>query len=281
MDLAGGGDSNMNYRSIVVWLAATACAPGCVIAESEGGAGDSTAGDNASAAMCSVADAELFRWDWSFGAYVPGTEEDASGLTSPDALPPLQCGVSGFAEDSDDDTLLLVLDCTVEGEPVPEQALDVTPIPEAVLGDLSEGEALSVQFRPHWSCPNGCSADRGGWLSIRRAEDDALLLGLVSAPRLVEPVEEVTPLTISVADDTPCAPIYDELPCEQGGPGWIQTQQLRIELSDEEESVVGAGMVQLSEFDVVINTATEGAPDSCTQDAGERGYVSLMVTRRP
>ena len=241
--------------------------------ESDGDVERPPEGEDAGA--CITEPQEHFEWEWSLGSYEPVGDPDANYYES-DSLLPLDCEVASW--DEDDDALNMVLNCEVDGAPIPTQSLMLSPKPEVLLSELNAEVPFSLTFRPQQTCPNGCFVGGGGWLAVRRSEDEELLVGIADVSYLSEPVEELLPLVVTVEDDATCPRIFDEdVGCET--PGWVQARRLSVGTPEVQAAILGAGVTGWSEYDVLVNQAVAGMFDTCTFDAGERGHVSVMLVK--
>jgi hypothetical protein len=222
-------------------------------------------------APCELGEAPDVRFSWALGEFQPPPLDISESIG-----PRVDCEVldtSGGTSQID-----LRLECTVDGAVVPEQHFTISPTPAVLVEAVDRGDALAVGYRPRESCSNGCNWTEGGWVAIRRAADDELLVATVAAVNEQGPVAELfSPLTIGV-EDSGCPRVHDG--CDMQ-PGWEQPLDVVVEVGGETATVTGRGETDVGAYHVIVLRAQDGAHDGCTFDAGARASVRLLVERRP
>ena len=224
---------------------------------------------------------ELFTWNWSFGGYEPALRPDA-GRDDADAFLPLNCGVANHVEGFDQVTLLL--DCQVDGASIPDQALTLSPLPEALVSELDAGNPVSLEFRPHNACGFGCGLSDGGRLSIRRSEDDAVLVGIIDVHRIASPLEMLAPLSVEITESSSCPQIFerrDNPICTSPDLPWVHAYDVTVSDANANATVTGTGFGSWQDYSVIVNQANDGSWGGCVADGGDRARVRVMVLRRP
>ncbi len=232
--------------------------------------------DNDGRPACDGALEDNFSWQWSFGAYEPQIDDEDLTYDA-DATVALECDVLGFDADGQRDELTLELDCEAGGIPIPPQQLSLSPIAEDLTDELQAPGTYSVFFRPEQECPNGCSIGDNGWLSIRRAVDNELIVGIVDVHHLLAPVDELAPITVTTTNSD-CSRVFDrDSTCPT--PGWIDALDVVVEFAGDSATVTGSGRDGVLNHWVLVNRALRGAYDECTADGGDRAEIQLMVMR--
>ena len=266
----------MNYHASSLATASLVALTGCIQEEppedtETTGSSDSRGDDPPTPGSCEDDRQENFTWAWDFGAHEPTLDEGWDDYAY-DAPALIECEPTMFEEDAD--SLTLGLDCSVGDAPVEPQTLSLSPIPASVLEALERSEPLSVAFRPEQVCNNACRVSRStGWLSIRAA-DERLLLGIADVARLLEPVDELAPIELSTASSS-CTPLEDTYDCEVKG--WQAPLVVTASDGAASTALTGAGTAMFGDYALIVNTAYEGEWDHCTDDAGERHHVQLLV----
>ncbi len=260
--------------SVLLLLAVvTGCEPSAPFEDEPG----DESGDPAGSQSCPEGPSDAFSWSWEFGSYQPEVDEDVNpsvDIWAPDSGRPLECVASSFGEV--DDTLTLDLDCAAGGTPISQQQqLTLSPTPATLRADLEADVPLEVFFRPQPQCTNGCNFFYpAGWLAVRRADDGVLRLGIVDAERLLSPVDELAPLQLST-DVASCDQIADASGCDPEG--WTRGLDLTVAVEGESQSIAYAGQASVGGYQVVLDTAVEGAFDGCSADGGERARIEVMA----
>ncbi len=226
--------------------------------------------------VCSGTPEENFSWQWSFGSYEP--EIDDEDLTyEADKSVALECDIRGFDVNGGRDELSLDLDCEAGGVPIEDQQLSLAPIPLDLSLELQRGSGFSVFFRPEVECPNGCNIGDNGWLSIRRASDDEVMVGIVDVHRLLPPVDELAPLSVTVTNSA-CSRVFD-IDSDCATPGWVEALDVVFETPNDSLIVTGSGQATGVDHRVYVNQALSGAYDPCSADGGDRSEIQLMIVR--
>lgn len=218
---------------------------------------------------------ENFFWEWNLAGYEP-EQDPGSYYYDADSVLPLDCDVDSYVISEGE--LRLELDCEAGGEAIPQQTFEIFPAPDLLAVEVEAGEPLAIQFRPERRCPNGCFIADGGWMSIRRVADNELLLGLAKVNRLLEPVDEFAPLSVTTRDSRWCPRVFDDIPCESG-PGWIEVPEVVMSDGVEEISTDGPGAGAWPGYSMTVNHAVEGMYDFCSADGGDRAEISLMIEK--
>lgn len=233
-------------------------------------------GDTGGSEVCSGIPEDNFSWQWSFGSYQP--QNDDEDLTyEADASVPLECDVLGFDVDRGRDELSLDLDCEAGGVPIEDQQLSLSPIPQDLASELPGNDVFSVFFRPEVECPNGCNIGDNGWLSIRRESDDQVMVGIADVHRLLPPVDELAPLTIT-ATDSACSRVFDiDSGCPS--PGWVEELDVTIEVPNDSVTITGSEETGALNHRIYVNQALVGDYDPCTADGGDRAEIQVMIVR--
>lgn len=232
-------------------------------------------GETGDPEVCRNTAEDGFSWNWSYGGYEPETIGEGPPYEA-DATRPLDCDVTGFDTDAAGDRLSLTLDCEVEGEPIEEQELWLSPIPSDLSFELLEDAAFSVLFRPEIVCGVGCSYGSVGWLSVRRVSDDRVMVGIVDAQRLLPPVDELLPVSVAVTDSG-CGRVEIDPDCP--APGWVEPLSVVVGLPDETVTITKSGFVETLTHRVFVDQAVDGVNHECGADGADPAQIRVMVVR--
>jgi hypothetical protein len=192
-----------------------------------------------------------------------------------DARPPtLSCAVEDAHANGDEGRVRLV--CALPNGGTAEVPLNVTPAPSAAISAIENGVTLVAEYTPGLSCGLTCRG-WGGWVAVRRADDDTLVLGLSKSHREpAHPSDLFAPLEFEL--DSGNCPIEPQGSCGEGWDGpWRRGQYLVVHDGDEVASIPAGDRQTVSATVVRVGLAEDGDTGSCCFDCGDAGMLSFML----